>query len=583
MYQFKNLTIKFRLALAISVTSILLLAMGGIGLSGLNNSKDDMLVMYKNSVLPAQQLSVIQRMLFQSRMSIANSLANPSAGGIEKSTAEVESNIAEMSGLWKEYLSNEFLSQLDKKLTDNFSSSRAKFENEVLMPTVDALRDNNLALADQILWEKVDPLYQAVDADLQALMQMQTDDAMQVYGDSVRRFEYTRNAALGLMVGGIALALWLGITMFLSITRPLAQALRLARAVAQGDLTQRIAVTSTDEIGQLLHALQDMNANLVGIAGRVRESSEIITASTEEIASGNHDLTFRTAEQAASLEKTSSYMQKLTVTVQQNAKHAEQANQLAVTASNVAIKGGYVVGEAVETMASISDSSRKIVDIIGVIESIAFQTNILALNAAVEAARAGEQGRGFAVVAGEVRNLAQRSAAAAREIKALIDDSVRQVDAGSKQVNQAGATMEEIVQAVQRVTLIMAEIAAASNEQSAGIAQVSQAVVQMDEVTQQNAALVEEAASATEAMREQAVNLTAAVSIFRLAAEDRHVADAKMRYAECHLTSSSLPQSAMRIKPVALVKEERKGSESKVVKLRLGRDRAASRSRAILA
>jgi len=266
-----------------------------------------------------------------------------------------------------------------------------------------------------------------------------------------------------------------------------------------------------------MQALQDMNASLGGIVGEVRDTTDMITTASKEIAAGNSELSQRTEQQASSLEETASSMEELTSTVKQNAENAKHANQLAATASDIAVKGGQAVGDVVQTMASISTSSKKIVDIISVIEGIAFQTNILALNAAVEAARAGEQGRGFAVVASEVRNLAQRSAAAAKEIKTLIGDSVDKVDAGSKQVDQAGATMSEIVTAVKRVTDIMAEIAAASDEQSTGIEQVNQAIIQMDEVTQQNAALVEEAAAAAESMQEQANNLFAAVSVFKVA------------------------------------------------------------------
>ncbi|MBI3523666.1 MAG: HAMP domain-containing protein [Betaproteobacteria bacterium] len=314
--------------------------------------------------------------------------------------------------------------------------------------------------------------------------------------------------------------LGIGFAYFISriITRPLQEAVVVADAVAKGDLTQHIEVNTRDETGQLLQALKDMNESLSGIVGDVRGSTDSITTAAKQIAAGNSDLSQRTEEQASSLEETASSMEELTSTVKQNAENAKQANQLAITASNVAVKGGAVVGEVVGTMASISDSSKKIVDIISVIEGIAFQTNILALNAAVEAARAGEQGRGFAVVAGEVRNLAQRSAAAAKEIKTLIGDSVDKVDAGAKLVDQAGTTMNEIVSAVKRVTDIMAEISAASSEQSAGIEQVNQAITQMDEVTQQNAALVEEAAAAAESMEEQAGVLMEAVSIFKLEA-----------------------------------------------------------------
>jgi methyl-accepting chemotaxis protein len=295
-------------------------------------------------------------------------------------------------------------------------------------------------------------------------------------------------------------------------------AVTIAGRIAEGDLTAVIETKPNDQ-SSLLFAMKRMNESLAGIVSDVRGSTDAITTAAQEIAAGNGDLSQRTEQQASNLEETASSMEELTSTVKQSADNAKQANQLAVNASNIAVKGGLAVNEVVQTMVSISASSKKIVDIISVIEGIAFQTNILALNAAVEAARAGEQGRGFAVVAGEVRNLAQRSAAAAKEIKVLIGDSVDKVDAGSKQVDQAGATMAEIVQAVKRVTDIMSKIAAASSGQSAGIEQVNRAIIQMDDVTQQNAALVEEAAAAAEAMQKQVNVLYAAMGIFKLEAD----------------------------------------------------------------
>jgi methyl-accepting chemotaxis protein len=301
-----------------------------------------------------------------------------------------------------------------------------------------------------------------------------------------------------------------------SITRPLKEAVTVAETVAAGDLTSRIEVTSRDEMGQLMQALKGMNENLAKVVGEVRQGTDTIATASSEIASGNHDLSSRTEQQASSLEQTAASMEELTSTVKQNADNARQANQLAVSASAVAVKGGSVVSQVVDTMGSINASSRKIVDIIGVIDGIAFQTNILALNAAVEAARAGEQGRGFAVVASEVRSLAQRSAAAAKEIKTLIGDSVEKVEEGSKQVAEAGRTMEEIVDSVRRVTDIMGEITAASQEQTSGIEQINQAVTQMDQTTQQNAALVEEASAAAQSLQEQAGSLSQVVSVFKL-------------------------------------------------------------------
>ena len=316
----------------------------------------------------------------------------------------------------------------------------------------------------------------------------------------------------------IALALALGCWIFINRTvlRPLHEAGSHFDKISAGDFTARIEVRSTNEIGHLFAAIKRMQEGLTRTVTSVRRGVDEINVGSREIASGNSDLSRRTEQQAANLEETAASMEELTSTVRQNAEHARQANQLAASASDVAERGGSAVSEVVSTMQEISASSRKIAEIISVIDGIAFQTNILALNAAVEAARAGEQGRGFAVVASEVRTLAQRSAAAAKEIKGLIDDSVTKVGAGSQQVERAGATMQEIVASVKRVTDIMGEISAASEEQSSGIDQVNRAVSQMDEVTQQNAALVEQAAAAAGSLQEQAQRLSEAVAVFKI-------------------------------------------------------------------
>jgi methyl-accepting chemotaxis protein-1 (serine sensor receptor) len=308
------------------------------------------------------------------------------------------------------------------------------------------------------------------------------------------------------------------------VVRPLVEAARIADVVAGGDLTVAITATSRDEAGRLLAALERMRDGLVQAVTAIRQAAQSVGSASKEIATGNAELSSRTEEQASSLEETSSSMEELTSTVKQNTENAKQANQLAIGASDVASQGGKVMGEVTRTMGGISDASRKISDIIGVIDGIAFQTNILALNAAVEAARAGEQGRGFAVVASEVRSLAQRSAAAAKEIKELIQTSVARVEDGTKLVEGAGKTMEEIVASVKRVTDIVSEISAASQEQLSGIEQVSNAVMQMDRVVQQNAALVEESAAATENMAAQADQLVGTVSRFRLDAAAERIA-----------------------------------------------------------
>ncbi len=386
---------------------------------------------------------------------------------------------------------------------------RAQADDAIEMSTVDI----NIGMAAM---QNADSIFEEMLKDFKALVSIEKRLAQESYADAGAAFSKLLVLLAAILV--LALGISVGISAFMSrmIVRPLKAAIALAGRIARGDLTSEIKVVGRDETAELLQALSDMNASLQKIVSEVRGSTDSIATASKQIASGNADLSSRTEEQASSLEETASSMEELTSTVKQNAENAKQANQLAASASEVALKGGAVVSQVVGTMSSINDSSKKIVDIISVIDGIAFQTNILALNAAVEAARAGEQGRGFAVVASEVRNLAQRSAAAAKEIKALIGDSVDKVGAGTKLVDEAGKTMQEIVASVKRVTDIMSEITAASQEQSSGIEQVNQAITQMDQVTQQNSALVEEAAAAAESMQEQAGNLAQAVAVFEL-------------------------------------------------------------------
>ena len=360
------------------------------------------------------------------------------------------------------------------------------------------------------------PIYQQIFENADKLISINQDGA--VAANKTAEDTYKSSRTLIFVMLGICITLGMTTAVWIArvVSTPLRQAVAVAKRVADGDLTADITSASKDETGQLMSSLKAMNDSLFKIVSQVRQGTDTIATASNEIAAGNLDLSNRTEQQASSLEETASSMEELTSTVKQNADNARQANQLAASASEVALQGGTVVDQVVSTMGSINDSSKKIVDIISVIDGIAFQTNILALNAAVEAARAGEQGRGFAVVASEVRTLAQRSASAAKEIKALIDDSVEKVDTGSKLVEQAGTTMHEVVSSVKRVTDIVGEISAASQEQSAGIGEVNQAITHMDTATQQNAALVEEAAAAAQSLQEQAERLAAVVSIFKL-------------------------------------------------------------------
>ncbi|WP_431108661.1 methyl-accepting chemotaxis protein [Variovorax paradoxus] len=366
-----------------------------------------------------------------------------------------------------------------------------------------------------------------------------------------RRIDSARSLMMGFglaaLLAGVGGSIWLS----RSIMQPLGEAIFIAETVASGDLSKEFETERGGDFGRLLRGMGEMEDTLTDVVTRIKASTDSIVVASGQITAGNHELSSRTEQQASSLEETAASMEELTSTVKQNADNARQANQLALSASEVAVKGGSVVGQVVDTMASINASSKKIVDIIGVIDGIAFQTNILALNAAVEAARAGEQGRGFAVVASEVRSLAQRSAAAAKEIKGLIDDSVGKVDVGSALVSEAGKTMEEIVSGVRRVTDIIGEITAASHEQAQGIEQVNQAIAQMDQVTQQNAALVEEAAAAAQSLQEQAGNLSQVVATFKLDDEDEQPAVAP-RVVEARPLARAVPLAQLARRAIAI-------------------------------
>jgi len=499
---FMNLKISTRLTLAFAVVVLITLAISVLSYTrmGLMNQNTNKIVsdLYPKTKLANDIIGNVN----QISLEVRNSLLFIDAQMIKNEISNIRENQKKNSVLIDQIESESGIGE-GRDLINKIKESRQKF-NVSLDKLLD-LGSSDGAAATQYLINE----FRGVNAEylgyIEELIKYQGELMTQGGNASMDSYTSSRNFLIVMTVLCALLSAILAFWLIRSIIHNLQQAVEIATKVADGDLTQHIEVTSRDETGLLLQALKDMVNRLTGIVTGVRITTDSIGTASREIAQGNADLSQRTEEQASSLEETASSMEELTSTVRQNAENAKQANQLAANASDIAVKGGQVVNEVVHTMGLISTSSKKIMDIISVIEGIAFQTNILALNAAVEAARAGEQGRGFAVVAAEVRNLAQRSAAAAKEITTLIKDSVDKVDIGSRQVDQAGETMNEIVSAVKRVTDIMAEIAAASNEQSSGIEQVNQALVQMDEVTQQNAALVEQAAASAEAMEEQAM------------------------------------------------------------------------------
>ena len=516
-----------RLGLGFALVLVLLVAVTAVGISRMAQIQDrlDHVVGVNN---------VVTRLVIDMRANVSDRITSLRILTLMTDAADMEPEMARIKAQTAKY------NETEKKLQAQFALEATDEEKTLLaaikeyetaaMPAIAKASElwlaNKAEEATKVMIKEIRPVQKKWMEALERLAVIEDTLNAQVQTDARTAFDNARSFMI--ILGLLAVAL--GIAAAFAITRGLLKQLggepdytaSIAGSIANGDLSIAIETDASDRTS-LLAEMKEMRNSLVGIVGQVRVGTETIGTASREIAAGNIDLSSRTEMQASALEKTASAMEELTSTVKQNADNAREANALAATASDVALKGGSVVSQVVDTMSSINESAKKIVDIIGVIDGIAFQTNILALNAAVEAARAGEQGRGFAVVASEVRNLAQRSAGAAKEIKALIDDSAEKVERGTKLVGQAGVTMGEVVDSVKRVTDIMSEIANASQEQSAGIEQVNQSIIEMDSMTQQNAALVEQAAAAAQSLQDQASELAHVVSIFKLVEGEQKV------------------------------------------------------------
>jgi methyl-accepting chemotaxis protein len=517
-----KLKISTRLTLLIVGMSLLLVTAGGMGLFSLSQSNAALRTVYEDHTVPLGQLGEIESLLLSNRLAIAVAIVTPSPAVIADSSAKVEANMAAISKTWSAYMATRLTAE-EAKLAEAFALDRKVFVDDALKPTLAALKANEVEEAKRLTIAKIRPLYEPVKKGIDALGDLQLAEAKREFTDASERYAMLRVATVaGILVGVLSAALF-GLVLVRSITRQLgaepAQVAEVAARVAAGDLSAAISLRPGDSTS-LMAQLQGMQASLSKVVSNVRQNSEAVASASAQIAQGNSELSSRTEEQASALQQTAASMEQLSAAVKQNADNAKHANERALGASQVAARGGDVVGQVVTTMKGINESSNKIADIISVIDGIAFQTNILALNAAVEAARAGEQGRGFAVVASEVRSLAGRSAEAAKEIKGLIDASVERVERGTQLADQAGTTMAEVVTAIKHVTDIMSELSAASAEQSEGVAQVGEAVTQMDRTTQQNAALVEESAAAAESLKAQAEQLVGAVALFKLVEGD---------------------------------------------------------------
>ncbi|MGB3391883.1 MAG: methyl-accepting chemotaxis protein [Stenotrophomonas sp.] len=554
-----SFTIKTQMICVFGILCAMLVGSAWVGVNGMAQSNEAARGIYQDELVPLTNIDAL------ARNSLNNFIALSEAAFHKDDKAIIAQKLADVAKAESadaaliKALSVGRMSPEAKKQWAAFAGARGDV-TESMTEITDALEHSDDGV-NALLYSDVLPNVAIMGSELSKLISLRVDESRQRYESAVARYERVRLMAFAAMGAGLGIALLMAFLLVRSIVRTLNRAVNVANAISQGQLGHNIKTRRKDELGRLLEAFRIMDERLTLTVCEVRRGSDAVSTAAQQIAHGNDDLSQRTQEQASSLEETASSMEEMTSTVKQNAENASHANQLARGAREQAERGGEVAGKAVAAMTEINASSGKISDIVGLIQEIAFQTNLLALNAAVEAARAGEQGRGFAVVATEVRSLAQRSAGAAKEIKSLINDSADKVRSGSELVNQSGKALAEIVESVKKVTDIVAEIAAASQEQSAGIDQVNNAVMQMDEMTQQNAALVEQAAAAARAMHEQAGELTRQVGFFQVSEETAERAEAaaavkaKTAATEAEAVFAAVRSSALAPAPARAARE----------------------------